>query len=105
MRAGGWLYWVTVGLSGLTLLLVIVYIILVQDNRSVQAELNQRQQFINQSVQLGRVNDVLIRALAAAAVGNKDDKLRDLLAQNGITINAAGEPEKAAPSAPAGTAR
>ena len=105
MRAGGWLSWVTVGLSGLTLLLVIVYIILVQDNRSVQAELNQRQQFINQSVQLGRVNDVLIRALAAAAVGNKDDKLRDLLAQNGITINAAGEPEKAAPSAPAGTAR
>jgi hypothetical protein len=92
MRAGEWLYRVVVGLSGFGLTLVIVYIILVQDNRSVQLQVNQRQQFINQSMQLGRVNEALIRALAAAAVNNKDDKLRDLLAQHGITINAAGEP-------------
>ena len=112
MRAGGWLYWVTVGLSGLTLVLVVAYIILVQDNRSIQAEVNQRQQFINQSIQLGRIKEALIRALAAAAVNNKDDKLRDLLAQSGITINAAGEAspsssgpaEKSTPPAP-GTAR
>ena len=112
MRAGGWLYWVTVGLSGLTLVLVVAYIILVQDNRSIQAEVNQRQQFINQSIQLGRINEALIRALAAAAVNNKDDKLRDLLAQSGVTINAAGEAspsssgpaEKSTPPAP-GTAR
>ena len=112
MRAGGWLYWVTVGLSGLTLVLVVAYIILVQDNRSVQAEVNQRQQFINQRIQLGRIKEALIRALAAAAVNNKDDKLRDLLAQSGITINLAGEAspsssgpaEKSTPPAP-GTAR
>ena len=112
MRAGGWLYWVTVGLSGLTLVLVVAYIILVQDNRSIQAEVNQRQQFINQRIQLGRINEALIHALTAAAVNNKDDKLRDLLAQSGITINAAGEvspsssgtSEKSTPSAP-GTAR
>ena len=61
-------------------------------NRTVQAEVNRRQQFINQSLQLGRISEALIRALAAAAVSNKDDKLRDLLADNGITINAAGEP-------------
>jgi hypothetical protein len=105
MREYGWLYRLTVGLSGLTLVLVVVYIILVQGNRSVQTEVNTRQQFINQSVQLGRINEALVRALAAAVVNNKDDKLRDLLAQNGITINAAGEPEKTAPPAPAGTAR
>ena len=92
MRAGEWLYRVAVGLSGFTLILVVVYIILVQDNRSIQLQVNQRQQFINQSVQLGRINDALIRALAAAAVGKNDDKLRDLLTQHGITINAAGEP-------------
>src|SRR5437660_8901172 len=63
-----------------------------EDNRTVQAEVNRRQQFINQSVQLGRINEVLIRALAAAAVSNKDDRLRDLLAEDGITIDAAGEP-------------
>ena len=109
MRTGGWLYWVTVGLSGVTLVLVVAYIILAQDNRTIQAEVNQRQQFINQSIQLGRINDTLIRALAASAVDNNDDKLRELLAQNGITINpATGAPEKqatpAAP-APAGTGR
>jgi len=98
-----------VALSGITLVLVVVYIFVIQDNRSVQSEVNQRQQFINQSIQLGRVNDALIRALAATAVSNKDDKLRDLLAQNGITINpTTGAPEReAAPAtaAPAATGR
>lgn len=99
MRAAEWLYRVIVGLAGFSLLLVIVYIVLVQDNRSVQLEVNQRQQFINQSVQLGRINEALIRALATAAVKNNDDKLRDLLAQRGITINAAGEPVPSSPPA------
>ena len=97
MRVSGWIYRVTTVLSGLTLVLVVAYICLVQDNRAVQAEVNRRQQFINQSIQLGRINEVLIRALAAAAANGKDDKLRELLAQNGITINAAGEPEQSPP--------
>jgi len=109
MRTDSWLYRLLVALSGITLILVVVYIFVIQDNRSVQSEVNQRQQFINQSIQLGRVNDALIRALAATAVSNKDDKLRDLLAQNGITINpTTGAPEReAAPAtaAPAATGR
>jgi hypothetical protein len=101
MRSDGWLYWIAVGLSALTVALVVAYIVLVQDNRAVQADVN-RQQFINQSMQLGRINEALIRALATAAVSNKDDKLRDLLADNGIAINASGEPVPVpAPSAPA----
>lgn len=94
MLAGGWVYRIILALSGITLVLVVVYLYLVQANRSVQAEVNQRQQFINQSIQFNRVNDALIRALAATAVSEKDDKLRDLLAQNGITIN----PTTGAPS-------
>jgi hypothetical protein len=100
MRIGDWLYRVTVALSVLAAGLVVAYIVLVQDNRSVQAEVNRRQQFINQSVQLGRINEALIRALAAAAASANDDKLRDLLAQNGFTINAAGEAVPAAGKAP-----
>jgi hypothetical protein len=97
VRTDSWLYRLLVALSGITLILVVVYIILIQDNRSVQAEVNQRQQFINQSIQLGRINDALIRALATTAVSSKDDKLRDLLAQNGITINPnTGAPERQA---------
>jgi hypothetical protein len=101
----GWLYRLLVALSGITLILVVVYIVLIQDNRSIQTEVNQRQQFINQSIQLGRVNDTLVRALAAAAVDGKDDKLRDLLAQNGITINpTTGAPERTAAPASAAPA-
>ncbi len=103
MQADRLLYWMTVGLAALSGALVVAYIFLVQDNRTVQAAVNRRQQFINQSIQLGRINEALIRALAAAAVSNNDDKLRDLLADNGITINASGEPvpsaEKTAPTA------
>ena len=103
----GWLQRLLVALSGIALILVIAYILLVQDERTIQAEVNQRQQFINQSIQLGRINEALIRALAANA--GKDDKLRELLAQNGISINAVtGAPEKAAvpaPPAAAGTTK
>ena len=109
MPTDSWLYRLLVALSGIALVLVVVYIVVIQDNRSVQSEVNQRQQFINQSIQLGRINDALIHALATTAVSTKDDKLRDLLAQNGITINpTTGAPEReAAPAtaAPAATGR
>jgi hypothetical protein len=93
MRAEGWVYRLMVALSGLTLALVVAYLVLAQENRTVQAEVNRRQQFINQSVELARINDALIRALATAAVKKKDDKLRDLLTRNGITINPSGNPQ------------
>ena len=106
MRTDSWLSRLLVALSGITLVLVVVYIVVIQDNRSVQSEVNQRQQFINQGIQLGRINDALIRTLATTAVSNTDDKLRDLLAQNGITINpTTGAPEReAAPATAAPTA-
>jgi hypothetical protein len=104
----GWLERLLVALSGITLILVVAYIVLVQDDHTMQAEVNQRQQFISQSIQLGRVDEALIRALAANA--GRDDKLRELLTQNGISINATtGAPEReSAPApapAPAGAAR
>jgi hypothetical protein len=104
VRTDGWLYRLLVALSGITLILVVAYIVVIQDNRTVQAAINQRQQFINQSIRFDRIDDALIRALAATAVSNKDDKLRELLAQNGITINpTTGAPEREATPA-AGTA-
>ncbi len=87
MQADGWAYRVILALSGITLILVIVYLVISEQNRSVQSEINRRQQFINQSIQFGRVNEMLVRTLGSVAVSEKDDKLRELLAQNGITIN------------------
>ena len=98
MLTEGWVYRIVLALSGITFVLVVVYLFLVQQNRSVQAQVNQRQQFINQSIQFNRINDALIRALAAVAVNDKDDKLRDLLAQNGITIDAKTGAPVAAPA-------
>jgi hypothetical protein len=108
MLSDGWVYRIVLALSGITLVLVVGYLYLVQANRAVQAEVNQRQQFINQSIELNRLNEALIRAIAAAAVADKDDKLRDLLTRNGITINPgtgaafekAAPPASAAPAAP-----
>ncbi|HLI14160.1 MAG TPA: hypothetical protein VKY65_21410 [Alphaproteobacteria bacterium] len=99
MGARGWLGWLMAALAAATLVIVVVDFVLLQNNRALQAEVNQRQQFINQSIQLGRVNEALIRTIATAVVTAKDDKLRDMLAQNGITIN-----PPAAAAAPAGTA-
>jgi hypothetical protein len=107
MLGDGWTYRVVLALSGISLILVIVYLVQIEQNRSLRAEVDQRQQFINQSFQFGRVNEALVRALAGAAVSDKDNKLRDLLAQNGITINAkTGTPAPAAgeKGAPAGAA-
>jgi hypothetical protein len=103
MRTEGWVYRITLALSGLSLVLVVVYLIMSQQNRSLQAEVSQRQQFISQSVEFSRVNNALIQAIARNSVGPNEGKLRDLLTQNGITIN----PATAAPSqkatAPAST--
>jgi hypothetical protein len=113
MPANGWVYRIVLALSGITLILVFVYLVVSEQNRTVQARVNERQQFINQSIEFGRVNEALVRALATAAVNDKDQKLRDLLKQNGITINAktgapapaaqAGTPPAAAPAAPGTT--
>lgn len=102
----GWGDRIVLALSGITLILVVVYLILVEQNRSAQGQVTQRQQFISQSVQFSRVNEALVHALAAAAINGKDDKLRGLLAQAGITINPkTGAPvPAAAPPVPAGMA-
>ncbi len=107
-------YWASVALGALTIVLVVANFFVMSSNQSIQAEANQRQQFINQSVQLKRVDDLLIRAIAQASVNAKDDKLRDLLAQQGVTMKAptseaAPVPggvglDAASPAAPAGPA-
>ena len=108
MRFAGWLYAVLVAISGVSVLLVIAYAVLVQDNRAIQAEVNRQQQFLNQSIELRRIDEALVRAIAAAAINKKDEKLRQLLVQNGITVNSPadeGAKPPTTPNAPAGKAQ
>ena len=93
-------------LAGLTLLLVVANAALVFRNQSVQGDINQRQQYINESAGLARLNDVLAKTLAATAYEKKDDALKALLHDAGIEFSVAPAPAAAttpsAPAAPAG---
>jgi hypothetical protein len=100
-RLGRWQSWVTIGAAA-ACLLVLINIVLFEMNRGLQAEVNSRQQYIQQSLQLEALNREIVAAIANLAVRNKDDQLKALLAQHGITINVgpAGSP---APSSSSGT--
>jgi hypothetical protein len=92
----GVLNWLLVGLAATTLVLVASDFVLARANRSLQAEIGQREQFIAEGVRLGRVREALIKDIADAVVSSNDSRLRDLLARQGISI---GSP----PAAPAGS--
>lgn len=93
-----WILWALSGLAGLGLVLVIINIVLFTGNRSIQAEVNTRQQFINQSLQLDRLNRDLIAALANLAARNNDEQLKNLLTSHGITLSV-NQPGTSAPAA------
>jgi hypothetical protein len=82
----GWQYWSLVGASVLVALFVGANIALVQVNRGIQAEVNARQQYIQQTVQLQTLNQEIIRALVELAVRNNDQDVKALLGSNGITF-------------------
>ena len=93
--------------AGLGLVLVVVNGVLGLANRSTQAEVATRAQYITQTVQLDRVLQALARAAATAALNNHDTGLDDLLTANGIRYEAntpAGAAAGAAPNAPAANA-
>jgi hypothetical protein len=67
-------------LGGVFLVLILVNVYLFTSNRSLQADVNSRQQFITQSLQLV--------ALANLAVRDKDAALSDVLTSQGISVSA-----------------
>lgn len=80
------------------LVLIVAAFVLTQFNRSAQEEINQRQQFINQGIEVGHVDQMLTHALAVAAIRDDDPKLKAILARAGITVHATA-PAGAAPAA------
>jgi type VI protein secretion system component VasK len=91
-------------LAAIAIILVLTNIVLFERNRSLQAEVGARAQYLQQTTQLEVLNREIVNAIANLAVRNKDDALRALLAQQGITINmGAGQaPPPAAPPSPEG---
>jgi hypothetical protein len=86
MNLKEWQFWTLTGVGGVTLLLVVVNIIMFNGNRGIQNEINGRQQFINESMQLERLNREIVNALANLAARNDDEDIKQLLGAHGITF-------------------
>ncbi len=67
-------------------MLVVVNVVLSRGNARLQQEVNERQAYIQQSLQLEGLYRDMVKALAELAVQNKDERLRALLAAQGITL-------------------
>ena len=75
--------------AALGVILALTNMVLFERNRSLQAEVGSRAQYIQQSVQLEGLQREIVNAIANLAVRNKDDALKTILTQQGITFNAA----------------
>ncbi len=87
-------YWIVTSLAALCLAIMVLNVTLSTLNRSRQAEVAQRQQYVQQSVQLEGLYREIVRALAELAARNNDDDVRVLLQRHGIsyTVNPAAAP-------------
>jgi hypothetical protein len=66
--------------------------ILFERNQSLRREVDSRSQYIQQTMQLEGLQREIVNAIANLAVRNKDDALKTILTQQGITINI-GQPQ------------
>jgi len=96
------IYWLSTGLSGILLLLVIGNIWLFQGNVDRQAEVNNRQATIQQAAQLEELNRTILQTLANLTVGSKGDKqIEQMLNNLGIKVNAEPTAPQTQPPSPA----
>ncbi|MGB9153618.1 MAG: hypothetical protein WCD70_11085 [Alphaproteobacteria bacterium] len=89
-------YWLSVGLSTLALVLLLINITILNSNRAAQLDVNQRQATIAGGQQMNQLNQILVQAMAEAALKNNNTQLRDLLSAQGYTLKT--EPAPAAKS-------
>ena len=80
-------------LAALMLILVLVNVLLTLSNQFLRRQLAERQQIINQSIQMEAFHREIVTAIATAAVKTNDAELKSLLASQGINVDG---PPKAA---------
>lgn len=73
-------------LAGLLFLLVLVNVLMSLGNQSLRVDVNERQQFISQSMQLEGLHREIVTVLAGVAVRDNDEQLKSLLASQGIDL-------------------
>ena len=82
-------------MAALLLLVVLVNILFLVGNQSVQADLAERQQTIQQTIQLETLYRQVVAVLANMAVKTNDKQIEELLSSSGVDLGAK-------PEAPAG---
>lgn len=96
-------YWIAVALGAACLAAMAANLTLGWSNQSSRADIGQRQQYVQQSVQLEGLYREMVRALAELSARHGDEALRALLQRHGINVNpsapapAAAAPPKARP--------
>ena len=96
-------YWTLCGLAGLALVLVVVNSWVSGGNRDLQSEIQAQQQYINETVQLSRLNSQVIQTLAELSVQTGDKEIGRLLTSQGITFSAQPRAESPAGESATGT--
>ena len=81
-----WQFWLFVVLGAAAIGLAVINGTLFVSNRSLQAAVNNRQQFVLQSMQLETLYREMVKSLADLSARNNDDQLRALLKTHGITF-------------------
>jgi len=95
-----WQFWVLTLLSVVSVVLIGANMWRFAGNRQLQAEVNQRAQFVQQTVPLEALNREIVAALAQLAVRNKDDQLRAMLASMGLTLTESSSTPSPAAASP-----
>ena len=91
-----WQYRLLTAIGALALVLVFLNGALFLVNRNSQAEINTRQQFIQQTVQLEGLYREIVKALAELATKNNDTQIIQMLATLGINVTVNAPPAAAA---------
>jgi hypothetical protein len=94
-----WQFNTLIALGALSLLLTAVNAILFTTNRESQAEIAQRQQYVQQSVALEGLYREIVKALAELGARSNDRGILDILAAQGLSVTVGGG--SAAPPGPA----
>ena len=97
-----WQHNLLVGLGALAVLLVIANGVLFTQNRAVQAAINNRQAFVQQTVPLEGLYNDIVKTLAQMGVKSNDRQLLNMLAAQGLTITV-NAPVAAPADAPSGS--
>ena len=80
-------YWVASAIGTASLLVMLANLGLSLSNQSSRTDVTQRQQYVQQSVQLEGLYREIIRALAELAARNNDGDVKAMLARHGISYN------------------